>query len=138
MKYKMPTKHTMSKVFTYALAVLIQVLWIVFAVLVIKAKYPAVSFIISLISTLAVLVLLRNDQNPAYKLAWTILILAFPAGGAVVYILFSKPWMGQELVSKLADSTKTGAKFLTEDELSRQSWSKQIRMLTDNLNTSAG
>lgn len=54
-------------------------------------KYPIVSILIQLASVLAVLWIVSKNINPAYKLAWTILILAMPVAGTVIYFCLEIP-----------------------------------------------
>lgn len=101
------------------LAIVAQVAWIIFAVFVIRNKYPVVNIVIQVLAVLAVLWLVSKDINPAYKLAWTILILAVPIVGAVIYFLFGKSRLARDLNEKLGEEYSRTAELLQEDEEDR-------------------
>ena len=48
------------------------------------------TWLVESLSLIFVLWIVNKKINPAYKLAWTILILAFPVFGVVVYVLFGQ------------------------------------------------
>lgn len=98
---KKTSKRLLGRVFFIALAALSQVAWIILTVVVLGNKYPFLMALIEILSVAAVLVLISKDMNPAYKLAWTILILAVPVAGAVIYFMFGKSRLGKELQRKL-------------------------------------
>lgn len=68
-----------------ALAVLIQLCWIVFCALYLDDKIGFVSLIASVIAVVAALCLFGANSNSAYKLPWLFLILAFPLFGIIIY-----------------------------------------------------
>lgn len=122
---KKTSKRTIGRVVFVALAVFTQVLWIIFAVVVLRNRFPFVTPIIELASVIAILWLVSKDINPAYKLAWTILILAVPVAGAVIYLLFGKSWMGREMQNKLDRAFHEAAGYLQEDEKARAELEKE-------------
>lgn len=112
-------KTIFGRVFFVALAIIAQVAWILFAVFVVRNKYPVVDILIQVLTVLAVLWLVSKDINPAYKLAWTILILAVPIVGAVIYFLFGKSRLARDLNGKLQEEYDRTAGLLPEDEAAR-------------------
>jgi len=62
------------------------------------AFFYAFSFILSII---AVLVILNNKSNPAYKIAWIIPILLFPIFGGLIYILLGRDKLGQRTKARM-------------------------------------
>lgn len=126
---KKTTANTIGRIILFALAVVIQVLWIVFVVFVLRSKYGFVSVIINILSILAVLWLVSRDMNPAYKLAWTILILAVPIAGAVIYLLFGKSWLGSRLEARLNQAEEQSKDCLKEDP--------EVRAALKEISTSA-
>jgi len=91
-------KILFSRLFFIILAVLTQLTWIVILVWKLNEISTYVSFVMSVISFIAVLILVNRRINPAYKLAWTILILSFPILGAVIYFLFGKSRVAKKLL----------------------------------------
>ncbi len=110
-----PSKQTIGRVVLVGLAVLFQVIWIILVILVLGKRFPFITTVIDVISVLAILWLVSKDINPAYKLAWTILILAVPVAGAVIYFLFGKSWMGSEMEERLEESFHEASECIKED-----------------------
>lgn len=109
----------LGRVCFVSLAVFSQVVWIVLAVIILGSRYPFFSVIIEILSLAAVLWLVSKDMNPAYKLAWTILILAVPAAGAVIYYLFGRPRLGSEIQNKLDHANDEAVFHLKEEQAAR-------------------
>lgn len=124
MRMQKTSKRLLGRIVYWALAVLFQVGWIIFAVLVLKNKYPLIMTAIQLFTVVAILKLVSNDINPAYKLAWTILILAVPVAGAMIYFMFGKTWLGKELQNKMDQVAKETAGYLKETPEARRALSQ--------------
>lgn len=122
---KKTSKRLLGRVLFVAFAVVTQVAWIIFAVVVLGSRSPVVTVLIDLVSVAAILWLVNKDINPAYKLAWAILILAVPIVGAVIYLLFGKSWMGDELQKKLDAAADESVKYLEVDPQARRNIRKQ-------------
>lgn len=91
-------KIVFSRLFFIILAVLTQLIWLVILVRKLYEISAYVSFVMSIISFVAVLILVNRRINPAYKLVWTIIILSFPILGAVIYFLFGKSRVAKKLL----------------------------------------
>ena len=50
--------------------------------------FPVIAIISYFISIIMVLILAKRDKTAAYKVAWIIVIMAFPIVGGVIYLLF--------------------------------------------------
>lgn len=112
---KKTSKRLLSRVIAFALAVLTQVVWIIFAVVVLRNRFPIIAAAISVISVVAVLWITSKDINPAYKLAWTTLILAVPIVGAVIYLLFGKSWLGKDMKQRMDRASQESSSWMQED-----------------------
>ena len=117
---KKPSKRLLGRIISVALAVLFQVIWIVLVVFVLRNRFPFITPLIDTISIVAVLWIVSKDMNLAFKLAWTILILAVPVAGAVIYLMFGKSRLGKELQKKMDESFQEASRFLSQDEVVRQ------------------
>lgn len=113
---KKTSKRLLGRIISVALAVVLQVLWIIFTVVVLRNRFPVVDLLMNVISVIAILWLVNKDINPAYKLAWTILILAVPVAGAVIYLMFGKSKLGHEMQEKLDASFQEASVYLRQDE----------------------
>lgn len=77
-----------SRLVTWALLMLLQIIWIISLFLVLDQQYSYIGYGISTIAVLIVLFVVNKTYNPSYKLAWSILILAIPVFGVPLYFLF--------------------------------------------------
>ena len=123
---KKTSKRLLGRIISVALAVLFQVLWVILAVFVLKDRIPFINVLIEAFSIIAILWIVSKDINPAYKLAWTILILALPIAGAVIYVIFGKPRLGKEFQEKLDESFQEASSHLVQapsvmEQLERES-----------------
>ncbi|MCD7819383.1 MAG: cardiolipin synthase [Lachnospiraceae bacterium] len=112
---KKTTGNTIGRIIFVFLAIIIQVLWIIFMIVVLGNRYRFITTIINLLSVLAVLWLVSKDMNPAYKLAWTILILVVPIAGAVIYFLFGRQRLATRLKDREYQLAEEAAEVLRED-----------------------
>lgn len=124
------TKRVFSRLFFVIFAILAQVLWVLFVVLVLGNRFRFVLPLIQVISILLILWLVSQEINPAYKLAWTILILAVPIAGAVIYFLFGKSRLARDLHRQLEQAASESADYLKEEPADRKN--------IDNMDIEAG
>ena len=138
---KKTSKRLLGRIISVVLAVLFQVLWVILLVLVLRNHFPLVGLLIELFSTIAILWIVSKDINPAYKLAWTILILALPIAGAVIYLLFGKSRLGKELQRRLDGAMHEASQYLVQDEAVSSKLEEESRTVacqTDYLYNTAG
>ena len=109
------TKRIFSRLFFVGVAILVQVFWIILSVATLGSRLPFMTLLVEIVSLLAVLWLVNKDINPAYKLAWTILILAVPIAGAVIYFMFGKSRLAKDLNEKLEEARRETEELLRED-----------------------
>lgn len=110
---KKTTANTIGRIVLFALAVIIQVLWIIFVILVLNKRFGFVTTIINILCLFAVLWIVSKDMNPAYKLAWTILILSVPIAGAVIYLMFGDSRMSHQLNARMKQADREASAYLT-------------------------
>ncbi|MCK8825362.1 cardiolipin synthase [Fuchsiella alkaliacetigena] len=70
-----------------------------------------------LISIIVVLVIINNNMNPAYKLAWIIAILSFPIFGGLFYLLFGGKQLGKISKKRMKSISEDTQKLLTSQSL---------------------
>lgn len=83
-------KFLTSRMVWVAVMIILQVAWIVSSVLTLGKYYWAITVILSLIGLLFVIHIVHQWNNPAYKLAWSILVLSVPIVGTILYLLFGR------------------------------------------------
>ena len=81
-------KLLFQRVVVVSLAILLQILFVLAGMLWLRDYWRWVSIAIEVISWIAVLLIMTGRSNPSYKMAWIILILAFPVAGITIYLLF--------------------------------------------------
>lgn len=84
---KTKRENGISRAIIFALAIFVQLLWILGFLLFLSRYFPYVSVVASVIALIVALGLFGKDMNSAFKLSWMILILAFPLFGLMLYFL---------------------------------------------------
>lgn len=80
-----------NRIFYVAVALMLQLTWLLITAWRLAAYSKYISHVISMISILVVLWIVNKKINPSYKLGWTILILCLPVLGVMLYILLVNP-----------------------------------------------
>lgn len=83
-------KFLTSRMVWVAMVIVLQVAWIVDSVLLLGRYYWTAQIFLSLVGLVLVIYIVRQWNNPAYKLAWSILILSVPIVGTILYLLFGR------------------------------------------------
>ena len=115
MLLKKTAKLLFNRIFYVALALLIQLGWLLILVWQLAAYSKYISFGITVISILSVLWIVNRRINPSYKLGWTMLIMAVPIFGLVLYILFGKSRIAQEMQEHYTEVKKESVPYLKQD-----------------------
>lgn len=113
-------KRLFSRLFFVAVSILVQVIWFIGLVYLLGTRFQPFYVIQQAACIVAVLWLVNKRINPAYKLAWTILILSIPVVGACVYLLFGKSRMAREMERSFANATWASRHLLKEEETGRR------------------
>ena len=90
-----------SKVVIVALLILIQLAILLVSVILLADYFATIYAVLMVLSICITIWLVNKDQNPSYKLAWVILILAFPVFGGLFYLLFGNKGMPKKLVNRI-------------------------------------
>lgn len=80
-----------------ACAILAQMAWLGVVLFLLSQYSHTINTIIMVLSLIMVLWLMNKRINPAYKLAWTILILLIPVFGAMIYLLFGQSRIARKM-----------------------------------------
>lgn len=84
---KSNVKNSIRRLAFVAISVLIQLVWILEQFIRLNRYSTAISLISSLLALLLVLRIYGKQQNSAFKMSWTVLILVFPVMGLCFYAL---------------------------------------------------
>lgn len=74
--------------FIVGLLILLQFLFLTFGIWKLADSFVYLYSILTLISLFVVVYIVSTEDNPSYKLAWTIPVLAFPVFGGLFYLIF--------------------------------------------------
>lgn len=77
-----------SKIFIIAVLILIQLVFLLGLVLKLSEYFVPIYFILIILSLMMSIYIINKSENPSYKLAWIILIMAVPVFGGLIYALF--------------------------------------------------
>ena len=89
-------KRLFSRLFFVAVSILVQVIWFIGLVYLLGTRFQPFYVIQQAACIVAVLWLVNKRINPAYKLAWTILILSIPVVEPVFTFFSENPgWPGR-------------------------------------------
>ena len=81
-------KLIFNRVVIVSLSILLQIIVILAGVSWLKEYRGWINVALSVLSWLAVVYIMSDRSNPSYKIAWIVLILAFPVAGITIYLLF--------------------------------------------------
>lgn len=95
--------------------VLLQVAWFVFLVLRLADHFWWITLLLQLLSIAAVLIIVNKRNNPAYKLALVIPILAFPILGGFLYLVFGGRKPARRMRRKFDRSWRNASETLVQD-----------------------
>ena len=83
-------KRLFGRAFFVIMSALFQILWFTLFIYVLGQRYPFFAGFIRTVSLIAVLYIVNKRVNPAYKLAWSLLILSLPLVGFALYLMFGR------------------------------------------------
>lgn len=117
---KKATKLLFNRIFYVALALVVQLVWILTLVWKVNEYSDIITSLLMILSIIVLLKILNNDINPSYKLAWTMLILILPIFGLVIYLLFGQSRVAdlmERQMRKIQDQTRP---YLQENQETRK------------------
>lgn len=79
-------KLFLNRVGVFGLALVVQLVWLVTFWIKLTQYSIVINGAFTVISALVALWIINKDDNPAYKMAWLILILVFPLFGGILYL----------------------------------------------------
>lgn len=114
-----------NRIFYVAVALLVQLGWILLLFWRLNNYSKYASAVLSIISVLCVLWIANKKINPSYKLAWITLILAIPVFGMVLYLLFGKSRVATAMQEKFDSILHESWPYLRGDPMAMKGlWEK--------------
>lgn len=97
--------------------VLLQLAWLVYAILKISGPYYAyVTVVSSCIAVILTIMIVRQRANSSYKLSWTIVVLGVPLIGPVLFLLFGGKTISRHFLNKFNKIDEHIKYIVTQDE----------------------
>ena len=84
---KTKTKNGISRAVVFAVAILVQIAWLILMAILLQGYSSYVSIAISIIALIVALYVFGKNMNSAFKFPWLILILAAPFIGLTLYFI---------------------------------------------------
>lgn len=108
-------KALTSRMFLTILIIVIQMLFLIGIIFFIGNLYYYNIVFYTLSALMALWIINRND-NPAYKIAWIVLIMLLPLAGGVLYLLFGKNRTTKKMQISIKNIVKVNEYFLPSNE----------------------
>lgn len=105
-----------SRLVMVGLAILLQLIWSVFFLQRLTSYSVWINFTFRFISVCVLLVLIRKDENSAYKIAWIILVMALPLFGGILYLMMGDKKPSKKLAVRMALVKNEMSETLSQNE----------------------
>ena len=108
-------KFLLRRLVFVTVAIILQLIWMTYLFIVIGEYSKIIEWIFRIFSIFVVIYIANKDDNPAYKLAWTIPILLFPIFGGFLYLVLGDKQPAKKLRLKLEKSIHDTEFLLGQD-----------------------
>ena len=109
------SKLIFQRVVVVSLGILLQIIFVLAGMSWLHEYRRWLGFAMSVLSWVAVITVICSHGNPSYKIAWAVLILAFPIAGLTIYLLFGGNRVSSHEVRKMAGIERVTTNALTQD-----------------------
>jgi len=109
-------KRLFSRAVIFGLCLIVQIVWGLILVMRLSSYSIQISVALNVLSILAVLWIVKKNDNPAMKIAWIIPIMAVPLFGGLLYLLFGVKRTPNAMVKNLVDFDARRSGVLRQDE----------------------
>lgn len=113
-------KRLFSRMFFVGISIILQIFWFTEFVYLLGSRYQIFMNLIQIVCAVAILWIVNKRINPAYKLAWTILILLVPVVGASLYLMFGNSRMAKTVKHSYDEAAKSSEHVLIENPKVRE------------------
>ena len=107
-------KLLFSRIGIVALAILVQIVWLLLIVANFS-NYIPLNVILTILSILIVLAIVKSGKHIDNKLPWIILIILFPFFGGLLYVFVGANLYSTPMLKKINGNKKSERKYLTQD-----------------------
>ncbi len=109
-------KMIVNRVTMVALAIIVQVAWLFMFLFRLKLYFVPISALLSVLSLLVIVRIINKRDNPAFKLAWIVPIMAVPFFGGVIYLLTGGKLPTKKLRKSIEESARITEPYYQNNE----------------------
>lgn len=109
------SKLIFQRVVVVSLAILLQIIFILLGVVWLKEYRSWLGFAMRVLAWASVLGIMCSRANPSYKIAWIVLVMAFPVAGLTIYLLFGGNKVSSHEARKMAGIERVTTNALQQD-----------------------
>ncbi|MEM1484753.1 cardiolipin synthase [Oscillospiraceae bacterium PP1C4] len=120
----------LSKIVIIGLLIVIQAMFLVIAIVSLADYFAAVYAVLEMLSIVIVIWLIGKEDNPSYKLAWVIPIMALPIFGGLFYLVLGNKKLPKQLAREIELAEKGGHRSYCGDEFCAEELEQQNRHLS--------
>lgn len=111
------SKLIFQRVVAVSVAILLQIIFVLAGMSWLHEYRRWLGFAMSVLSWVAVVTVICSRSNPSYKIAWIVLILAFPVAGLTIYLLFGGNRVSNHETRKMAGIERVTTNALMQDPI---------------------
>ncbi|MBR3692988.1 MAG: cardiolipin synthase [Erysipelotrichales bacterium] len=104
-----------SKALIVTVLILLQVIALCISIMYLASYYAYLRSFLFILSLIIGIQVINHRGNPSYKIAWIIVIMAFPLFGGIFYVLFGNKKMPKKQVVQNLASIKQMARYLKRE-----------------------
>lgn len=105
-----------NKIFIVTVLILIQLAVFLGIIFQLSEYFVWIYFILIALSFCMSVYIINKNENPTYKLAWVLLIMAFPVFGGLIYLLFGGQKVPKELRKRDLESAETVQELIWQNQ----------------------
>lgn len=106
----------LSKITVVGVLIVVQLVLFIYAIWMLGGYRTYFEIGYTILSVVVVIYIINKKENPAYKLAWTILILLFPLFGGAFYLIVAGNRASAHFIRKIQAGIADSCKILTQEE----------------------
>lgn len=125
MKAKRLSQFIFRRVVIVALLLIVQIAVMVFFSVRLSSYFKWYYIASILMSLLAVFGILSSRSNPAYKIAWIVLIMAFPIFGGPFYLMYGSSRLSRRIKKKMAAISDNISAYTPADHQVVENWTAE-------------
>ena len=113
-------KNSIGRAMFAAIALLLQIGWLVLLITRASIFYPYISLALNIMALIVVAGIFSQNRNSASKMSWGMLILLLPVLGLSLYFLYGQPWATYSMRKRFENISKDLVGLLPQDEKTAQ------------------